>query len=111
MSDVRSLVIALLMIFAVVFLMVGLNAPIPHLPWRGLAGRDIPTGILLVFAGLAGVYWELSPASGLSPRMKASSSKSGIADGSTISSHRRLANYTRRPISVDTIAVRVSMRP
>ena len=60
MSVIRSLVIALLMIFAVVFLMEGLNVPIPHLPWRGLAGRDIPIGILLVFAGLAVArFWTI----------------------------------------------------
>lgn len=60
MSVVRSLVIALLMIFAVAVLMVSLNVPIPHLPWRGLAGRNIPIGILLVFVGLAVArFWTI----------------------------------------------------
>ena len=60
MSVVRSLVIVVLMIFAVVFLMVGLAVPVPHLPWRGLAARDIPIGIFLVFAGLAaGRFWVI----------------------------------------------------
>jgi hypothetical protein len=53
MSVARSLVIAVLMIFAAFFLAMGLDIPIPDLPWRGLAVRDIPIGVLLVFAGMA----------------------------------------------------------
>jgi hypothetical protein len=26
---------------------------VPHLPWRGMAARDIPVGILLVLAAMA----------------------------------------------------------
>jgi hypothetical protein len=60
MSVVRSLVIALLMLCAVFFLLKGLNVPIPHLPWHGLAARDVPIGILLVFAGLAVArFWSI----------------------------------------------------
>ena len=53
MSAVRTLVIAILMILAAFFLAVGLDIPVPHLPWRGLAARDLPIGILLLFAGIA----------------------------------------------------------
>jgi hypothetical protein len=53
MAIVRTLTIALLMIFAIYFLAMGLDIPVPHMPWRGMAARDIPIGILLVFAGLA----------------------------------------------------------
>lgn len=49
----RSLVIAVLMILAIVFLAEGLNIPVPHLPWRGYPARDISLGVLLVFAGIA----------------------------------------------------------
>ena len=60
MSAVRLLVIAVLMIFAIFFLASGLDVPIPHLPWRGLAARDIPIGILFVLAGLAVVrFWTI----------------------------------------------------
>jgi hypothetical protein len=60
MSVLRGLVIALLMIFAIFFLAMGLGVPIPHLPWRGLAARDVPIGILLVFAGLAVArFWSI----------------------------------------------------
>ena len=60
MSVVRSLVIGLLMIFAILFLALGLDVPIPHFPWRGVAARDIPIGILLVFAGLAlARFWTI----------------------------------------------------
>ena len=53
MSVVRALVIAVIMIFAALFLAMGLDIPIPDLPWHGVAARDIPIGILLVFAGIA----------------------------------------------------------
>ncbi len=53
MAFLKMLVIALLMISAILFLAGGLDVPIPHLPWRGLPARDLPIGIVLVFAGLA----------------------------------------------------------
>ena len=60
MSAVRTLIIALLMLFAVFFLATGLDIPIPHLPWRGLAVRDIPIGIVLLFAGIAVArFWTI----------------------------------------------------
>jgi hypothetical protein len=60
MSILRTLVIAVLMIFAVFFLAMGLDIPVPHLPWRGLAARDIPIGILLVFAAIAVArFWTI----------------------------------------------------
>lgn len=60
MPIARLLVIALLLIFAVLFLAMGLDVPIPHFPWRGLAARDIPIGILLVFAALAVArFWTI----------------------------------------------------
>lgn len=60
MSAVRLLVIAVLMIFAIFFLALGLDVPIPHLPRRSLAARDIPIGILLVFVGLAVArFWTI----------------------------------------------------
>jgi hypothetical protein len=50
------------MIFAGFFLAMGLDIPVPHLPWRGLAARDIPVGILLVFAGIgAARFWTVPP--------------------------------------------------
>lgn len=62
MAVVRSLVIALLMLFALFFLAMGLDVPVPRLPWRGLAARDIPIGILLVFASLAVArFWTIPP--------------------------------------------------
>jgi hypothetical protein len=53
MPVVRALVIALLMILAALFLAMGLGVSIPNLSWRSVPARDIPIGILLVFAGLA----------------------------------------------------------
>ncbi len=62
MAALKSLIIALLILFALVFLAMGLDVPIPHLPWRGLAARDVPIGILLVFAGLAVArFWTIPP--------------------------------------------------
>jgi hypothetical protein len=52
MRVVRSLLIAWLMILAVLFLSEGFDVPVPLLPWRGLAARDIQMGILFVFAGV-----------------------------------------------------------
>lgn len=60
MSVVKSLMIGLLILFAIFFLAMGLDIPVPHLPWRGLAARDIPIGILLIFAGLAVArFWTI----------------------------------------------------
>ena len=60
MSVLKTFVIVLLMIFAILFLAIGLDVSVPHLPWRGLAARDIPIGILLVFAGLAVArFWNI----------------------------------------------------
>ncbi|HEY2860916.1 MAG TPA: hypothetical protein VGJ21_21075 [Terracidiphilus sp.] len=53
MSVIRSFTIAILIIFAAFFLAMGVDIPVPHLPWRGMAARDIPVGILLVLAAMA----------------------------------------------------------
>ena len=62
MSLLRTLIIAVLMIFAVFFLAMGMDIPVPHLPWRGMAARDIPVGILLVLAGIAVARFWTVPA-------------------------------------------------
>ena len=60
MSLLRAGVVTLLMLFATLFLAIGLDIPVPHLPWRPMASRDIPLGILLVFAGIAVArYWTV----------------------------------------------------
>ena len=60
MSILRSLIIAMFMILALFFLAMGLDVPVPHLPWRGLAARDVPIGILLVFASIAVArFWTI----------------------------------------------------
>ena len=60
MRVVRGLVIALLMILAAFFLGVGPGVRVPLLPWRWVAARDIPIGILLIFAGLAVArFWTI----------------------------------------------------
>ena len=60
MSALKSLSIALLILLAILFLAMGLDVPIPHFPWRGRAARDIPIGVLLVFAGLAVArFWTI----------------------------------------------------
>ena len=60
MSVVRSVVIALLMIFAILFLAIGLDVPVPQFSWRGVAAPDIPIGILLVFGGIAVArFWTI----------------------------------------------------
>lgn len=57
----KSSLIALLLALAVLFLAMGLEVPIPHLPWRGVSARDIPIGILLVFAGMAVArFWTIA---------------------------------------------------
>jgi hypothetical protein len=60
MSALKSAAIALLIISAILFLAMGLDVPVPFLPWRGLPARDIPIGVLLVFAGLAVArFWTI----------------------------------------------------
>jgi hypothetical protein len=58
---IRGLVIALLMILAAFFLGVGPGVRIPLLPWRWVAARDIPIGIVLVLAGLAVARFWMIP--------------------------------------------------
>lgn len=52
MSILKSVVVAVLLMFAIFFLAMGMDVPVPHLPWRGMAARDIPMGILLVLASI-----------------------------------------------------------
>jgi hypothetical protein len=60
MSLVRILVIGLLIVAGAFFLAMGLDVPIPHLGYHGLPARDIPIGIILVFAGIAvSRFWTL----------------------------------------------------
>ncbi len=60
MRVMRGLVIAVLMILAAFFLGVGAGARVPLLPWRWVAARDIPIGIVLVLAGLAVArFWAI----------------------------------------------------
>ncbi len=61
MPVIRGLVIALLMILAALFLAMGLGVPVPHLGWRSLPARDIPIGIVLVFAALAVARFWTTP--------------------------------------------------
>ncbi len=59
MSLLKALVIAVLMIFAVFFLAMGLGIPVPHMP-QGVPARDIPIGILLVLAGIVvSRFWSI----------------------------------------------------
>jgi hypothetical protein len=58
MPFIRTLVIVLLIAAGALFLAVGLEVPIPYIAWHGVPARDIPIGIILVFAGIAVArYW------------------------------------------------------
>jgi len=60
MALVRTLTIVVLMLLAIAILAMGLDVPIPHLPWRGHGAVEIPVGIVLIFAGLAVArFWTL----------------------------------------------------
>jgi hypothetical protein len=47
------LLIGVLIVAGAVFLAFGLDVPIPRLGYQGLPARDIPIGVVLVFAGIA----------------------------------------------------------
>jgi membrane protease YdiL (CAAX protease family) len=53
MPFIRTLVIALLVVCGAFFLAMGLEVPIPSISWHAVPARDIPIGLVLVFAGIA----------------------------------------------------------
>ena len=53
MPFIRTLVIALLIACGAFFLALGLGVPIPYISWNVVPARDIPVGLVLVFAGIA----------------------------------------------------------
>ena len=61
MPFIRTLVIALLIACGAFFLAVGLQVPIPYISWHGVAARDIPIGIVLIFAGIAATRFWVAP--------------------------------------------------
>jgi len=60
MSLIRVLVIGMLMLCGAIFLAMGLEVAIPHLAWHPVPARDLPIGLILVFAGIAVArFWTL----------------------------------------------------
>jgi hypothetical protein len=53
MPFIRTLVIALLIAAGAFFLAMGLQVPIPYVSWHPVPTRDIPLGLVLIFAGIA----------------------------------------------------------
>jgi hypothetical protein len=61
MPFIRTLVIALLIVCGAFFLAEGLEVPIPYLSWHAVPARDIPIGLVLVFAGIAVARFWVAP--------------------------------------------------
>jgi hypothetical protein len=61
MPFIRTLVIAVLIACGGFFLAMGLNVPVPYVSWHAVAARDIPIGLVLVFAGIAVARYWVAP--------------------------------------------------